>query len=61
MNDQEFGSSKLLKVKYRKGDQIILGFPRIDSPQKIGSPSLIHGKFKSLRKELLNHAECIEI
>ena len=55
MNDDEFGSIKLLKLKYRSGDQIIQTFCKIDSP------SLISTNIKSLRKVLLNHAECIEI
>ena len=61
MNDEEIGSRKLLKLKYRRGDQIIQTFCKIGSTQKIGPPSLICGNFKILRKILLNHAECIEI
>ena len=38
MNDKEFGSFKLLKLKYRTGDQIIQQFCRIGSPQEIRSP-----------------------
>ena len=37
MNNKEFGSLKLLKLKYRKGDQIIQSFWRIGSPQEIRS------------------------
>ena len=61
MNDEEFGSVKLLKLKYRRGDQIIQTLRKIVSPQKLGPPSLISRNFKTLRKVLLNHAECIEI
>ena len=38
MNDKEFGSSKLLKLKYRRADQIIQLFCRIGSPWEIRSP-----------------------
>ena len=41
MNDKEFGSLKLLKLKYRREDQIIQTFFRIGSPQKLGPPYLI--------------------
>ena len=61
MNDDDFGSRKLLKLKYRKGDQIIQSFYKIGSPQKLGPPSLICRHFKALRKVLNNHAEYIEI
>ena len=61
MNDDEFGSRKLLKLKYRREDQIIQTFCRIGSPQKLGTPSLICRNLKTLIKVLLNHAECIEI
>ena len=61
MNDDDFGSRKLLKLKYRRGDQIIQTFCKIGSPQKLGPPSLICRNFKTLKKVLLNHAECIEI
>ena len=59
MNEDEFGSRKLLKLKYRRGDQIIQTFCKIGSPQKLGPPSLICRYFKTLRKVLLNHAECM--
>ena len=61
MNDKKFGSIKILKLKYRKGDQIIQTFGKIGSTQKLGPPSIICRNFKTLRKVLLNHAECIEI
>ena len=38
MNKKEFGSLKLLKLKYIRGDQIIQSFCRIGSPQEIRSP-----------------------
>ena len=50
MNDEKFRCIKLLKLKYRMGDQIIETF------YKIGSPSLICRNFKTLRKVLLNQA-----
>ena len=61
MNDEEFESVKLLKLKYRRADQIIQTFMKIGSPQKLGPPSLICKNFKSLRNVLLNHAERIKI
>ena len=61
MTDDEFGSIKLLKLKYRSGDQIIQTFCKIGSPQKVGLPSLICRNLKTLIKVLLNHAECMEI
>ena len=61
MNDKDFGFVKLLKLKYRRGDEIIQTFCRIGSPQKLGPPSLIFGNFKILRKVLLNHTDSIEI
>ena len=61
MNDKEFWSTKLLKLKYRRGHQIIQTFCIIASPQKLGPQPLICRKFKTLRILLLNHAKCIEI
>ena len=61
MNEEEFGSIKLLKLKYRTREQIIQTFSRIDSAQKLGRPTLICENFKTLRKVFLNHAECFEI
>ena len=60
MNDEEVGSRKRLKLKYRKGDQVIRTFCKIGSPQKLGCPSLLSSNFKTLRKVLPNHAECME-
>ena len=61
MNDEEFGSRKLLKLKYSRGDQIIQTFCKIDSNQKLDPPSLIYTKLKTLREVLVNHIKCIEI
>ena len=61
MNDEEFGSRKLLKLKYRRGDQIIQTFCKIGSTQKLGRPSLICRNFKTLRKLLVNHEDDIEM
>ena len=60
-NDDEFGSSKLLKFKWRRVDQIIQTFCKIGSPQKLGPLSLTCRNLKTLRKVLLSYAECIEI
>ena len=61
MNDDEFGSIKILKFKYRRADQIIQTFCKIGSPQKLAPASLICRNFKTLKKVLLNQAERIEI
>ena len=61
MNYGKFWRRKLLKLNYRRGDQIIQTFFKIFSPQKLGPLSLICRNVKALRKVLLNHAECIEI
>ena len=61
MNDEEFGYVKLLKFKYRIGDQIIQAFCRIGLPQKLGLLSLIWRNSKILRKPLVNYTECTEI
>ena len=61
MNDGEFGSIELLRLKYRRGDQIIQTFCEIGSPQKLGPPSLICRNFKILRKVFLIHAQWTEI
>ena len=42
MNDKEFGSLKLLKLKYRKGDQIIQLLFRIGSSQEINPHKFNH-------------------
>ena len=59
MNDEEFGSLKCLKLKSRRGNEIIQAFRRIGSPQKLEPPSLICRNFKSLTKILLDHTERI--
>ena len=61
MSDDELGARKLLKLKYRTGDQIIQTFCKIGSPHKSGPLSLTCTNFKTLRKVLLNHAECMKI
>ena len=60
MNDEELGSRKLSKLKYRRGDQIIQTFCKIGSPQKLGPPSFISRNFKTLRKVLLNMQNALE-
>ena len=61
INDEEFLSVKLLKLKYRRGDQIIQTFLKIGSPQKLGPTSLVSRNLKTLEKVLLNQTKCIEI
>ena len=46
MTDEEFGSFKLSKLKYRREDQIIQPFCRIGSLKKLGLPSLTWRKFQ---------------
>ena len=46
MNDKEFGSRKLLKLKYRSGEQIIKTFYKIGSPPEIRSPLFNLQKFQ---------------
>ena len=41
INEEEFGSKKHLKLKYRWGDQIIQTFFKIGSLQKLDPPCLI--------------------
>ena len=52
MNDEEFGSLKLLKLKYRRGNQIIQLFCRIASPQEIRSPLFNLQKFQKSEKSI---------
>ena len=61
VDDDKFGSIKVLKLRHRCGNQIIKAFCKVVSPQKLDRPSLICRNFKTLGKVLLNHAECIEI
>ena len=49
-NDKEFDSLIFLKLKYRRGDQIIQLFCRIGSAQQISSPLFILTKFQKLGK-----------
>ena len=49
-NYEEFGSIKFLKLKYRRGDQIIQPFCRIGSPQEIRSPLFNLRKFEKTEK-----------
>ena len=60
MDDEEFGSLKLLKLKYRMGDQMIQNFFSIGSPHKLGSALFNLKKFEKSKK-LVNHKECIEV
>ena len=60
MNEEEFGSLKLLKLRYRRGDEIIQPFCGIDSSKKFGPPYLIFGNLKSLRKVVLNHTDALK-
>ena len=61
MNDERYWSLKLVKLKYRRGDQVIQNFCRIGSSEKLGPSYLVFTSFKSLGNLFLNHAESIEI
>ena len=61
MNGKEVGSIKLLKLEYRSGAKIIQTFWRIGAPQNLGPHSSISRNFKTLRKVVLNHEECIKM
>ena len=61
ITEYKLGSTKLLKLKYRTGDQIIQTLYKIDSPQKLASHSLTCRNLKTVIKVLLNYAECIKI
>ena len=61
MNDKELVSIELLRLKYRRGDQIIQTFCKNGCPQKIGPHSLICRNLKTLTKVLVIHAEMTEI
>ena len=50
LDDEEFGSLKFLKLKYRRGDQIIQPFCRIGSPLEIRSPLFNLRKFEKTEK-----------
>ena len=60
MNHEKFECKKLLKLKNRRGDQIIQTFCKIGSPQKLGPPSLICRNLETLREVLLNDTKCIK-
>ena len=61
MNNEEFGSGKLLKLKYQRVDQINQTLIKIDSPQKLSRPSLISRNFMTLRKAWSIDGEWTEI
>ena len=61
MNDDEIGSLKALKLKYRRRDQVIQIICGNASPPKLGHFFLICRNLKSGRKVILNQAEYIEI
>ena len=61
MKDEKFWPAKLLKLKYKRREQIIQTFCKTGSPQKLGRCSLIRKNFKTLRKVVPDHAQCIEI
>ena len=50
LDDEEFGSLKFLKLKHRRGDQIIQPLCRIGSPQDIRSPLFNLRKFAKNEK-----------
>ena len=50
LDEEEFGSLKFLKLKFRRGDQIIQPFCRIASPQEIRSPLFNFRKFEKTEK-----------
>ena len=54
MNDEEFGSLKILTLKHRRRGQIFTPSAEFIPPKKLGLHSLI-----CLKKVLLGHAECI--
>ena len=61
MNEEDFGFVKVLKLKYRRGDQIMQTFRKIPPPKNFVPPSLTRRDFNTLRKVLLNDTKCIEI
>ena len=50
MKDEKFWSRKLLKLNYRRRDQIVQTFCKIGFPQKLGPPRFILKKFKDSEK-----------
>ena len=61
MNDEKCESLKLLKLKKKKGGQVIQTFCIIGFSKKLGPPSLNCTGFMNLRNVFLNHAESIDI
>ena len=61
MNDEVFESIEFLRLEYRGGDQIILTFCKIGSPQKFDPPSLLFWNFRTLREVTMIHVEMSEI
>ena len=61
INEEEFESKKLFKLKYRMGDQRIQTFCKVGSPQKLVHPSLICKNFRTLGKVFVIHAEWTEM
>ena len=60
INGEEFGSKKLLKLKYRRAGQIIQTFCKIGSLQKLGPPFLICTNFRTLTKAFPIYSEWTE-
>ena len=64
MNDKEFGFIEPLISKYRRGvgptNSDIMENWLPPPPPKLDPPSFISRNFKTLKKVLPNHAECIE-
>ena len=61
MNEEKFGSRELLRLKYRREDQIIQTCCKIGYPQKLGPPYLIYIDIRAPRKVLLIHADMIKL
>ena len=57
MSDGEFESLKLLKLKYRRGDQIFQRFCRISFPQEIRAPLFNLREFE--KSEKITPGSCI--
>ena len=50
MKDEKFWSRKLLKLNYRRRDQIVQTFCKIGFPQKLGPPLFNLKKFQDSEK-----------
>ena len=61
MNDEKCESLKLVKLKYKTGEQVIQTFCIIGSSEKLSPSSFSCTSFKILGNVFLNHAESIEI